>query len=168
MRAAALTGMHAISGADVTGSFSGKAEASFWNRFLDSPVEVLQVLGAMGEANDVPDEHYTVSEQFICSVYQQPRPNATFLKLADLRWWLYCKKQAQGASLPPTAASLRPAIQRCHYQCIEWCRDIHCHPQLPAPSGYGWVLESGKYEPVRPAMCTRRCTGCYQMLLQVR
>ena len=60
--------MHAISGADVTGSFSGKAKASFWNRFLDSPVEVLQVLGAMGEANDVPDEHYTALEQLYISI----------------------------------------------------------------------------------------------------
>ena len=40
---------------------------------------------------------------------------------------------------------------------MEWCRDTHCHPQLPAPSGYGWVLESGKYEPVM-------CDACHVQL----
>ena len=41
-------------------------------------------------------------------------------KLADLRWWFYSQKQSQGGNMPPTAAAMRPAIQRCHYQCMEW------------------------------------------------
>ena len=36
-RAAALPRLHALSGADVTGSFSGKAKTSFWNKFVNAP-----------------------------------------------------------------------------------------------------------------------------------
>ena len=107
MRAEALPGMHAISGADVTRSFSAEAKASFWNKFLDSPAIVLQVLGAMGEANDVPDEHYTVLEQFICSVYQQPRPNATFLKLPHLRRCLFARNKRK---VPLSLRQLHPFV----------------------------------------------------------
>jgi len=56
--------------------------------------------------------------------------------------------------MPPTTASLRPAIARSHYQCMEWNRDILPHPSLPTISNYGWSNESGKYEPV---MCDLPC-----------
>ena len=91
---------------------------------------------------------------FVCNVYQQSRKNRMLTKLADLRWWFYSQKQSQGGNMPPTAAALRPAIRRCHYQCMEWFRDIEQHPNLPSPLSYGWIMENKTYEPV---LCDLPC-----------
>ena len=153
-RASALPGLHAISGADVTGSFNGKAKTSFWKAFMAAPVNVLRALTALGKTEHIDDDTFSGLEQFICSVYAQTRHVASPHNLADLRWSFYSKKQSQADKTPPTLAALRPAIRRCHYQCIEWDRDIEPHPKLPPACDYGWTFENGRYEPI---MCEIQC-----------
>ena len=75
-------------------------------------------------------------------------------EFADLRWWFYSQKQSQGGNMPPTAAEMCPAIRRCHYQCMEWFRDIEQHPYLPSPLSYGWIMENKTYKPV---LCDLPC-----------
>ena len=49
IKAAALPGLHALSDADITGTFAGKSKTLFWNRFLDAPDEVLRALTCLGK-----------------------------------------------------------------------------------------------------------------------
>ena len=54
-RAAALPGLHALFGADVIGSFSGKAKTSFWNKFGNAPDCTLDALSSLGTTVDISD-----------------------------------------------------------------------------------------------------------------
>jgi len=119
-RAAALPGLHAISGADVTGSFNGKAKTSFWKTFMVAPVNVMRALPALGKTENIDDDTFNGLEQFICNLYAQTSQRAACHNLAELRWSFYSKKRAKGNYTPPTLAAIRPAIRRCHYQCMEW------------------------------------------------
>ena len=47
-RVEALLALHSLSGADITGSFSGKSKTSFWKRFLDADGKVLDSLASLG------------------------------------------------------------------------------------------------------------------------
>ena len=150
---AALPGLHALPGADIAGSFAGKAKTSFWKRFMDTPKEILQALTALGETEEIPNDVFRNIEAFICSVYATLKHHQTF-DMANLRWWFYTNRQAKGKNMPPTSASLRPAIRRAHFQCIECYRDIVAYPNLSSPSQYGWSMVNGKYEAV---MCDLPC-----------
>ena len=88
----ALPGLRAISGADVTGSFSGNAKTSFFNKFLVAPSNVLIALTALGKTDCIEDSSFDRIEQFICSVYATGCQNPPSKKLSDLRWLLYCHK----------------------------------------------------------------------------
>ena len=154
IRANALPGLHAISGADVTGSFCGKAKTSFWNKFLVAPDNVLHALTALGKTENIDAETFDGIEQFVCSVYATAKQATTLRTLADLRWYLYSTKQTHGETLPPTISSLRPAIRRSHFQCIEWEKDIEAHPYLPSAADFGWSIENGNFEPI---LCEMPC-----------
>ena len=154
MRAASLPGLHALSGADVTGSFSGKAKTSFWKKFISAPDSTLIALSALGTDNDISQTTISEIEKFVCAVYRPTTCTSSIENLSALRWWLYSKKQIQGANLPPTLSSLLPAIRRAHFQCMEWFQDIISHPELPPPCTYGWSEENGVFDPV---MCDMAC-----------
>lgn len=87
-------------------------------------------------------------------MYAQTRHGTSPHNLADLRWSFYSNKQSQADKTPPTLSALRPAIRRCHYQCMEWDRDTDPHPKLPPACDYGWRFENGRYEPI---MCEIKC-----------
>lgn len=142
LKAAALPGLHALSGADVTGSFRGKSKTTFWKKFLVASTHTLETLASLGETEEIEESVYSKIDQFICSLYNQNQES-----LSGLRWWTFSKKQSSDA-LPPILGALRPDIKRCHYQCMEWCRDILAHTNLPSPDDYGWKFENGKYEPI--------------------
>lgn len=154
MRAASLPGLHALSGADVTGSFSGKAKTSFWKKFIVAPDSTLTALTSLGTDENISQTTISEIEKFICGVYRPTTCTSRIDNLSDLRWWMYSKKQIQGANMPPTLASLLPAIKRAHLQCMEWNQDIISHPELPLPSRYGWSEQNGVYDPI---MCEMAC-----------
>ena len=170
-RAAALPGMHAISGADVTGSFSGKTKTAFWKRFMDANDRILQALSSLGRTFSLTDDIYNGLEEYICSVYlKEPKIS----KLSELRWWLFSKKQFEGAALPPTLASFRPAVRRAHLQAMIWNTSNVPRPSLPSPTECGWRLEELHFVPeiselpcappelissIRCACRQSRCTG---------
>ena len=54
-RAAALPAFHALSGADVTASFSGKGKTSLWKKFLDASDNILLALISIGETENISD-----------------------------------------------------------------------------------------------------------------
>uniref|UniRef100_A0A1Y1L134 Uncharacterized protein n=1 Tax=Photinus pyralis TaxID=7054 RepID=A0A1Y1L134_PHOPY len=108
LKAEALPGLYALSGPDVTGDFKGKAEISFWNKFLEgTPLHFRHWLLWVKTKHKVTD--FEQIEAFVCSLYSASK---------------LCFKSL--------------AIQRCHYQCIEWNRDAQTQPNLPPPAEYGW------------------------------
>ena len=68
--------------------------------------------------------------------------------MADARWWLFKRKQAQAENMPPTRAALLPAISRIHYQAVIWYNDIVANPEIPTPQDFGWTLVDGVFKEV--------------------
>ena len=66
----ALPGLHALSGADVTGSFSGKGKRTWWNAFEKANTDVLLALGRLGHTETLEEETFLQIEQFVCQVYR--------------------------------------------------------------------------------------------------
>ena len=60
--------------------------------------------------------------------------------------------------------SLRPGIQRSHFQCIEWEKDIEAHPNLPSAADFGWSIENGNFQPI---LCEIPCAP-YEVLHLIR
>ncbi|CAH3153687.1 unnamed protein product, partial [Pocillopora meandrina] len=54
-KTAALPAFHALTGADVTGSFSGKGKATCWNEFYNASTPILQALANLG-SGEQPDD----------------------------------------------------------------------------------------------------------------
>ena len=81
--AAALPGLHSLSGCDTTGCFAGKAKVSFWNIFCQANNSMISALGALGTSSGLSDENCASLEAFICRVYI----TQTFIsEVTQLRW----------------------------------------------------------------------------------
>ena len=150
-KAAALPGYHAISGCDCTGSLAGKGKISFWKPFANAPETTISALTNLGSAETQTDEDINELERFICRVYQNNKKNNT---LSDLRWMMFRTKQALSEKLPPTRATLLPALKRANYQAMIWFNDIQARPVLPSPVGHGWIMQDNRLVPV---MCDLPC-----------
>ena len=62
-RASSLPGLHAISGADVTDSFIGKAKKCFWNKFPEAPDSIITALSSLGTTIEIPDSTFLEIEK---------------------------------------------------------------------------------------------------------
>ena len=87
-KTAALPAFHAITGADNTGSLSGKGKVSCWKAFLKAKDSVLNALAKLGrEEQPAAGTDIKVGiERFVCQVYL-PRTDITTVK--ELRWFLF-------------------------------------------------------------------------------
>ena len=56
--------------------------------------------------------------------------------------------------MPPTQASLHPAIHRANYQTMEWRQSHVRNPYLPPPTQCGWNEEN---ETLTPVTCNLPC-----------
>ena len=142
-KANALLGFHAFTGADTTGRFSGKTKALCFKTFLSCESHVLQAFGKLGKKKtDLPcDETAEALESFVCKLYS-PRQKHT--NTAELHWYLFSQKHAEGEKLPPTRGTLRPHICRAHYVTMIWVHADDPLPQLPSPTDYGWKEDNGR------------------------
>ena len=89
---AALPALHALSGADNTGSFAGKGKATWWKAFQEASQDIITALANLGASEPPSAETMAAIEKLICKLYV---PNTTITTVKDLRWWLFKKKQAQ-------------------------------------------------------------------------
>ena len=144
-KTAALPAFHALTGADVTGSFSGKGKATCWDEFDNASTPILQALANLGCGEQPDDGTRSGVEQLVCRMYQ---PKTDIKTVKALRWSLFKKNQAESERLPPTQAALHQALRRAHYQLLVWNNDHVANPVLPSPEGYGWQDEDGKWVPV--------------------
>ena len=142
----ALPGFHAFTGADVTGSFSGKGKRKWWTAFMDAEEDVISALTELGTSNEVNENVYVGLEKFVCSLYT---PKTKIFDIGKVRWMIFREKQQEGEKLPPTRSALKPAIQRAHFQSIVWFRDVISHQNLPPFVEYGWSIdEHGLASPI--------------------
>ena len=88
LKASALPGFHALSGADVTGAFFGKGKISWWKAFNKTTDDILQALASLGSSPVVSEELMQTIEQFVCEVYL---PDTKITNIGELRWWLFAK-----------------------------------------------------------------------------
>lgn len=138
----ALPGLHAHSGADITGSFSGKAKKSWWNVFGKTTADIMEALAKLGCSETLDENVFLKIEELVCRLYM---PDSKINTVAELRWVLFKKNQSTSESLPPTRDALRQAIHRAHYQCMIWANDIIANPVILSPCKCGWKWEDDKW-----------------------
>ena len=86
---AALPAFHALSGADNTGSFSGKGKLLCWKIFAEADSSIITALAELGQAAHPNEEIVAAIEKFVCLPYQ---PRTKLMTVKDLRWSLFKKK----------------------------------------------------------------------------
>lgn len=119
-KVAALPAFHALSGAENTGSFSGKGKLACWKVFDKGDRNIVDALTSLGTTELPGEDTMKGIEKFVCQLYQ---PKTGISEVKELRWSLFKKKQAQSERLPPTQAALHQAILRAHYQTMVWNHD---------------------------------------------
>ena len=87
----ALPGLHALSGADITGSFSGKAKKSWWNVFSNTTSDIMAALAKLGLSETLDEVVFLKIEELVCRLYAADSEVKT---VAELRWILFKKNQS--------------------------------------------------------------------------
>ena len=137
-RLAALPGLHAVSGADVTGSFANKGKLTWWKMFKDANEATTDALSKLGTRGLPTADTMAAIKKLVCRLYV---PNTPIKTVSELRWSLFRKKEAQSEKLPPTQAAIREAIMRANCQALIWSLDSVPSPDLPPPQEYGSGLQ---------------------------
>ena len=119
-KVAALTGLHALSGADITGSFTGKGKATWWKVFKEADEETITAPANPRKRAQPTTDILSDIDKLVRQVYV---PNTTINSVKELTWWLFRKKQAQSETLPPTQEALRQGIKRANHQAFVWNLD---------------------------------------------
>ena len=77
----------------------------------------------------------------ICTAKKVP---PGILTLADLRWPVFSKKQADSEKLPPTLATLGEKVNRAHYISLPWKTSHVSNLSLLDPIGYRWYCNTNE------------------------
>ena len=139
----ALLGFHAFSGCDQTGEFHGFTKNSCWDVFENSSNEIFDAFGNLGTTNLTPNIDYPSLESFVMSLYCKQKVPTDASSLADLRWFLFSKKQSESYQMPPTYGTLKEKIKRAHFTALQWNSSHVPDPSLPDPEEYGWKWNDG-------------------------
>ncbi|RMX57942.1 hypothetical protein pdam_00021945 [Pocillopora damicornis] len=91
-KTAALPAFHALTGADVTGSFFGKGKVTCWDESDNASTPILEVLANLGCGEQPDDSTKSGVEQLVCRMYQLKTDIKT---VKALRWSLFKKNQAE-------------------------------------------------------------------------
>ena len=78
-------------------------------------------------------ERYILNEK--CKIQMQKQTTPGILTLAELRWRMFSKKQADSEKLPATLATLEEKLNGAHYISLQWKSSLISNPSLPDPSG---------------------------------
>ena len=113
LKASALPGLHAFTGADQTGKFAGKSKLTCWKICQKTNENVLDAFTSLGKSQKLSDATITGIEQYVCQLYI---PSTQITETGPLCWNLFSKKQAEAEKLPPTHGALVEKIMRAHYQ----------------------------------------------------
>ena len=135
-RSAALLGLHAFTGCDVTGRFGGRTKDWCFKEFLSCDDGILDALGNLGTEVLDPGT-WAELERFVCLLYRSKSHKA----VKDLRWFLFSNRAAEGENLPPTFGALYYHILRANFVTMIWKRATLSHTSLPSPVKFGWKFD---------------------------
>ena len=149
--AKALPGLHAFTGCDCTSEFVRKGKKLSYKRMKNNAA-FLKTFAALGEnATTIPPEVYLGLRRFVCSMYGRPGEhdvNNVCTEIFQVRFGANRKLLAPGPGsgidlslLPPCDSSLALHSARANYQCFLWkSANVKC-PNIPPPSGNGWMTD---------------------------
>ena len=147
LRSSSLLGFHAFTGSDVTGKFAGRSKEFCFKIFLSCNEDILIELRSLG--NTLSEDDCKALERFVCILYKYE--NHT--NVSEFRWYLYCHREAQAESLPPTQGGLKLHIMRAHYVSKIWKSSRESIMSLPPIKNFEWEKdEHGFISPVRCSM----------------
>ena len=140
-RAAAVLGLHVLTGCDQTGRFAGKSKSTWWKSFTNADANIIQALTVLGNGEHLPDL-FTLEqiERFVVDTYSEGKKAGSISTLAKLRWFLFSKFQHHASQLPPTASALKYKVFRSHYICLNLKRSNVFIQNLPPAQHYGLEL----------------------------
>ena len=145
-----LLGLHAFSGADWGGKFSGVTKKRWIKHYLsleegNAAVDVLQKFGE--DSLDLKGMSHLI-ENFVCQVYSKTSKCST---VKELRWELFKSKNLEAEKLPPTLGALTPHIQRANL--VSRIGKGHRVPRPHIPS----LLQNGWEESPDGTVSPRKC-----------
>jgi len=150
----ALLGFHAFSGCDQTGKFYGYSKKSCWETLTQSTDDVLDAFCGLGSNEHQIENDLTKFEKFVMNLFCKNNCPVNITTLAELRWKMFSKNQADSIQLPPTLAALREKVLRAHFITLQWKSSHIPSPILPDPNDYGWSFneEDQVFEPVMTSL----------------
>uniref|UniRef100_UPI00358FCC0C uncharacterized protein n=1 Tax=Myxine glutinosa TaxID=7769 RepID=UPI00358FCC0C len=143
--APALTGFHAFTGCDQTGTFCGKSKVSCWKALLKSDGKIVKAFTNLGIGPHMQDNDADELERY---TYQLYVPGTVITTLKEMRWFLFSKKQYTDEKLPPTRAALDQMIARANYVTLVWKQCVVPSPEVLDPADHGWFLDGERPQPV--------------------
>ena len=164
-----LLGLHAFTGCDNVSAFAGKGKIAALKLLKQSKL-YQDLFHQIGMQWDITDEMFSKIEEFTCKICSTALETK---EVNELRYRLFCVKKAklESQQLPPCADCLKLHTQRANYQAAIWKRSLQGCPNVPSPTGHGWIHEDAKLvikwmdgEPAPTAgleflscSCTRSC-----------
>ena len=105
--ASSILGFHDQTGSDMSGRFSRRTKEWCFRVFIACDDDILSYLKCLGHRY-LSQEEYDQLERFVCQLCK------SYIKVNELRWFLYSNRAAEGESLSPMTGSLTLHIQRAH------------------------------------------------------
>ena len=142
---AGLPGFHALTGCDSTSGLFRIGKTKAWKAFVND-ANAQDGVGSLGTMFPPTRRTLRACERFVCSLYTSSSKAGTTAD--EVRYWLFCQKQQNSESLPPTSNSLYHPIERANYQAYVWKTSTTPLQQLPSHVDNGWIdAESGSLDP---------------------
>lgn len=139
LKSKALPALHALTGCDVTSSFTGRGKKTawaVWNAFN----EVTPALCTLAEKPDEVEigNALPVIEKYVVLMYDR---NSVEETVNSARQCLFFESR-EIENLPPTQDALKQHLLRVGYQAGHvWSQALVREPTLPSPSDFGWVRD---------------------------
>ena len=163
-----LISLHALTGCDTSGSFSGRGKVKTFKVMLKNQSHI-EEFSAFGHVPTVSDQQLEWIQAFVCDVYGHKGKDVNLL-----RYKLYSSRQGklEAHSIPPCLDSFHLHSRRAACQTFVWRNCLIAKPDIPSPIGNGWELGENesisiKWNTLNPApdkvlelmfcTCSRNC-----------
>ena len=104
----ALISLHAVTGCDTTVKIHKKGKSTWFKKLLESNSNVITALKTLS-SQDPAETSLSGIEEFFASVYC---PGTKITTVAQARWYLFRKNNADCEKLPPTKGTLIQHVKR--------------------------------------------------------
>ena len=149
--ASALLVLHALTGCDVSGKFSGKTKEFWTKRFLADRTNAAFIHALLSLLEILSDDVVDEIVSFFCRYYCPKRtPKRIEKSLQDTRYHLYKKHRSETSKLPPSPGAFLQHIKRACVPLRIWHSANLAETTIPLVTDFGWE----DCERVIMAICT--------------